>query len=250
MTEDRKFRFYIDAYSPSDIPMAKLAQYMADFAELLGKEHAVHFVHLEEGSTTIVSRVEREDVPKVTNRLLEIRHGTAPKELLKLVAEIDNRLANDNAVGRILEEKGDGHAELVAFPGRERPKPASYGPFSQDGHLDGVLISIGGKDETVPVRLQNGSMIYTNCDTTRPLARELGRHLFEPIRIFGVGRWKREASGEWTLVRFRISRFEVLDKSTLRDAVTTLRTISGSGWNDIGDPLAELRNIRGKDELN
>ena len=32
--------------------MAKLAQYMADFAELLGKEHAVHFVDLEEGRLT------------------------------------------------------------------------------------------------------------------------------------------------------------------------------------------------------
>src|SRR3954465_5968026 len=90
MTEDRKFRFYIDAYSPQDIPMAKLAQYMADFAELLGKDHAVHFLTLEEGSTTIVSRVEREDAPKVTGRLMEIRNGSAAKETLRLVAEIDN----------------------------------------------------------------------------------------------------------------------------------------------------------------
>jgi hypothetical protein len=32
--------------------MAKLAQYMADFAALLGKEHAVHFDHLEGGSVS------------------------------------------------------------------------------------------------------------------------------------------------------------------------------------------------------
>jgi hypothetical protein len=69
MTDDRRFRFYIDAYSPKDIPMAKLAEYMTDFAELLGKEHRVHFDRLEGGSTTIVSRVEREDVPKVDHRL-------------------------------------------------------------------------------------------------------------------------------------------------------------------------------------
>src|ERR1700757_4613496 len=104
MDDDKKLSFYIDAYSPETIPMAKLAQYMADFAALLGKEHPVHFASLEGGSTKIVSRVDFEDMPKVTNRLTEIRNGTAPKELVRLVAEIDDRLANDNAIGRILFE--------------------------------------------------------------------------------------------------------------------------------------------------
>lgn len=249
MTEEKRFKFYIDAYSPRDIPMVKLAEYMADFAELLGKEHAVHFITLEEGSTTIVSSVEREDVPKVTNRLLDIRHGNAPKEVLKFVAEIDNRLANDNAIGRILAEGIDGTAELIAFAGRNRPKPMVYGPFTQEGHLDGVLISVGGKDETVPVRLQNGETIYTNCDTTRAIARDLAHHLFEPVRIHGTGRWRREADSQWCLTRFRIHRFEVLDKGSLRDAVASLRAVPGSGWEEIDDPLAELRDIQGKDEL-
>ena len=84
MTDDKKLIFYIDAYSPETIPMAKLAEYMADFAALLGKEQGVHFDHLESGSTTIVSRVEYEDLPKVTTRLNDIRQGTAPKELAQL----------------------------------------------------------------------------------------------------------------------------------------------------------------------
>src|ERR1700722_6324550 len=142
MDDDKKLIFYIDAYSPETIPMAKLAEYMADFAALLGKEHAVHFDHLEKGSTKIVSRVEFEDVPKVRTRLTEIRNGTAPKELARLVAEIDDRLANDNAIGRVLFEERElgATAELLAFPGRDRPKAQSYGPFNQEGHLDGVLI--------------------------------------------------------------------------------------------------------------
>src|ERR1700759_5025086 len=107
MDDDKKLSFYIDAYSPETIPMAKLAQYMADFAALLGKEHAVHFDHLEGGSTKIVSRVEFEDEPKVRTLLTEIRNGTAPKELARLAKEIDDRLANDNAMGRILFEQGE-----------------------------------------------------------------------------------------------------------------------------------------------
>jgi hypothetical protein len=251
--------FYIDAYSPETIPMAKLAEYMTDFAELLGKEHAVHFETVEPGSTQIVSRVEFEDVPKVKARLTEMRNGTAPKELVQLMAQIDNRLANDNAIGRIMfveKEHGDSElgarvtSELLAFPGRDRPKALRYGPFNQDGHLDGVLIAVGGKDETISIRLQNGDITYSHCDTTRDIARGLGKHMFEPVRIHGVGRWTREADGAWTLSRFRIHHFEVLGKDSLLETVAALRAIPGSGWKDLEDPLAELDDLRrDKDEL-
>jgi hypothetical protein len=252
MTDDKKLIFYIDAYSPDTIPMAKLAEYMADFATLLGKEHAVHFDHLEGGSTQIVSRVEYEDVPKVTTRLTEIRNGTAPKELARIVAQIDNRLANDNATGRILfaEVERGVTAELLAFPGRDRPKVPSYGPFNQEGHLDGMLFSIVGRDETVSVRLQNGETTYTGCETTRAIARELGKHMFEPIRIYGTGRWTRDADGQWTLKSFRIHRFEALGKDSLSETVAALRAVPGNGWKNLDDPLAELEDIRrDKDEL-
>lgn len=252
MDHDKKLIFYIDAYSPETIPMAKLAEYMADFAALLGKEHAVHFDHLEGGSTKIVSRIEFEDVPKVTTRLTEIRNGTAPKELARLVAQIDDRLANDNAIGRVLFEEGERGTtgELLAFSGRDRPKAQNYGPFNQEGHLDGVLIGVGGKDETISIRLQNGEITHSHCDTTRTIARELGKHMFEPVRIYGTGRWIREVSGQWTLIRFRIHRFDVLGTESLRETVAALRAVPGSGWKDIDDPLAELNDLRrDKDEL-
>jgi hypothetical protein len=244
--DDKRLIFYIDAYSPETIPMATLAEYMADFAALLGKEHAVHFDRLEAGSTTIVSRVEYEDVPKVTTRLAAIRNGNASNDLARLVAEIDNRLANDNATGRVLLADNDqaSGVELLAFAGRDRPKMPSYGPFRQEGHLDGVLISVGGKDQTISVRLQNGEIIYTHCETTRPIARELGKHFFEPIRVYGTGRWVREADGSWSLLHFRIYRFEALGNASLRETIAALRDVPGSGWKDIDDPLSELEDIR------
>lgn len=252
MSGDRRVIFCIDAYSPEIIPMAKLAEYMADFAALLGKEHAVHFDRLEGGSTNIVSRVEYEDVPKVIARLADIDHGAASKELMRLIADMDKRLANDNAAGRVLLADSSGVTEelLLTFPGRDRPKLPSYGPFTQDGHLDGVLISVGGRDETISVRLQNGETSYTHCETNRTIARELGQHMFEPVRIHGRGRWLREADGNWVLHHFRIHRFEALGVASLRQTVVALRAVPGSGWKDINDPLGELEDLRrDKDEL-
>ncbi len=163
------------------------------------------FAGLDKGSTQIAARVEFEDVPKVTSRLSEFRRGTPPRDASRVFEQIDDRLANDNAVGRIfIEDETGAAAELLVFPGRERPKVRSYGPFTQDGTLDGILISVGGKDETAHLRLQNGETTYANCETTRTVARQLGRHLFEPIRIHGTGRWLRETNGAWTLKGFRV----------------------------------------------
>ena len=244
MTDAIRLIFYIDAYTPDSIPLAKLADYMADFAALLGKENAVRFGGLEPGSTRLAARVAFEDVPKVTARLHDIRRGDAPKDAARLFAQIDDRLANDNAVGRIFVEGGEAAApaELLAFPGRERPKPLSYGPFTQEGSLDGILISVGGKDETISIRLQNGEITYSNCETNRTIARELGKHLFEPIRIHGTGRWMREADGGWTLRAFRVHRFEALQKESLREAVTALRAVHGSGWTDVPIRWRSWRN--------
>ena len=251
MNDYKRLIFYIDAYSPETIPMAKLAEYMADFAALLGRDNAVHFAGLEDGSTKLAARVEFEDVPKVTARLNDIKRGNPPKDAVKVFETIDKRLANDNATGRILVEGEEGISEpvtLLIFPGRDRPKSQSYGPFNQDGSLDGILIAVGGKDDTVPLRLQNGEITYTNCDTTRAIARDLGKHMFEPIRIYGTGRWMREVDNSWTLIRFRVHRFDVLGKDSLRDTVTALRAVGGSGWKDMTDPLAELNDLRRDDD--
>ena len=252
MNHDKRLIFSMDVYLPETIPMAKLAEYMADFAALLGMDNAVYFDRLTKGSTNVVARVEFQDLPKVTTRLQEIRRGNPPKGAEKIFEQIDSRLANDNAVGRVLIEGQDGAAlaELLTFPGRSRPPAQSHGPFNQEGHLDGILIAVGGKDDLIRLRLQNGEQMYSSCETIRAIARELGKHLFEPIRIHGSGRWLREADGTWTLIRFRVHRFEVLGTTSLRDTVTALRAAHGSSWKELDDPLAELADMRrDEDEL-
>ena len=72
-----EFRFTIGAFTPSAIPMARLAEYMADFAVLLGNEKSVHPGGLEEGSTVLVAKVEWEAEPKVRERLHLVRNRSA-----------------------------------------------------------------------------------------------------------------------------------------------------------------------------
>jgi hypothetical protein len=249
MNETHEYRFKIDAYTPATIPMARLAEYMLDLATLLGEKEHVHFVRLEEGSTTVVQRIDKESFPKVSARIrtVNVADGEGPEDALRAFKAIDHRLAEDNAVGHLYA--GDG-AEIIRFPGCEKPKPLTFGAFNQAGSLDGVVIKIGGKDETVPVHLQEGAVAH-RCNATREMARRLAPHLFtDTLRVHGMGRWERDADGVWNLKRFHIAEFEVLEAAPLSAVVELLRQVPGSGWKEIDDPYAELQRLRqGPDEV-
>ena len=248
MENASEYRFTIDAYTPETIPMSRLAEYMQDLATLLGEKDHVHFVRLEEGSTTLVQRIDTESVPKVRARVsaIDLTEGEGPEDALRAFQAIDCRLAADNAVGHLYQDDG---AEIIHFPGCEKAKPLTFGAFNQPGTLDGSLIKIGGKDETVPVHLQEGDTVYI-CNATRELARKLARHLFtDTLRVQGTGRWERDAEGDWNLKRFNITEFEVLEDTPLSGVVARLRQVPGSGWKEIDDPYSELQRLRqGPDE--
>ena len=245
MKERREYRFVIDAYSPDTLPMARLAEYMGELARLLGRPDQVHFARLEAGSAVLVQGVEPEAASDVKERLHTLRQDNPTDDVAKAFAALNRYLADDNATG-ILQEGGG--AEVIRFPGREAPAPSTFGAFNQTGALDGVLIRIGGRDDTVPAHLRDGDTIHL-CNATRDMARRLAVHLYgPPLRVNGNGRWERDADGRWVMKRFNITSFDVLDDAPLREVAQRLRDVEGSGWKQIEDPSAELRHLRGLEE--
>lgn len=159
---------------------------------------------------------------------------------------LDNKdYYKDNATGFVYEGDDEG-AEIIVFPGKDRPRPMTYGPFNQEGTLDGILISVSGADQTVHLQLQNGDIKYTGIDTTRETARRLAMHMYEPVRIFGTGRWLRDQEGNWSLKKFRVDNFEVLATDNLKDAIGKMRQAEGSQWKNIDDPIGALKALRDK----
>lgn len=225
--------------------MARLAQYMQNLAAMLGHENAVHFQTLKPGSTQLVTTIDHEDVQKVANHLAQVKLGEGSLDATKAQAEIDRLLAEDNATGFVYEDE-DASAEIIAFPGVTKPKPTSYGPFNQEGSLDGTLISVSGADQTVHLQLQNGEIKYTGIDTNRETARRLAKHMYEPVRVFGTGRWLRDQEGNWILKKFKVESYNVLAADDLKDAIDQMREIEGSEWKDMDDPIGALKALREK----
>ena len=245
MSNGQEYRFKIDAFTPDTLPMARLAEYLSDLATMLGEVASVHFVRLDRSSTAVVHQIEAAAVSKVRERVNSILRGDGPPDAMKAYKQTNRRLKDDNSIGVLTE---NGTAEIIRFPGREMEYPESYGPFKQDGALDGKIILVGGKSDPVPVHIQQGEVIY-NCYAVRSLASELGRHLFESeVRVKGNGRWTREPDGEWTLDRFTIKSYEVLEDEPLSTVVAELREIRGSGWNKVADPWEEIMNMRQQDD--
>lgn len=245
MTQACEYRFTISAFTPDTLPMSRLAAYMGDLARLFGHAERVHFAGLEAGSTCVVQRVDPEAAPEVERRLLAVAENKAPQDAATAFKALNQRLADDRATGSLCEGGG---AEVIRFPGCDQALPLRFGPFNQPGVLDGVLIRVGGQDETVPVHLQDGDTTHI-CNATRDMAKRLAAHLYgDTLRVQGNGRWERDANGQWEMKRFNITEFEQLDEAPLSEIVGRLRSVKGSGWQDIDEPSAELRRLRGHEE--
>jgi hypothetical protein len=239
--QSREFRFTIDAFTPSTIPLLRLAEYMQDFAILLGNEKSVHpGDRLEEGSTILVAKVEWEAEPKVLERLRAVRNKDANDRTMEAATRLDDRLAVDNAKGVIVDPAGK---KMIEFPGRDRFQMPAFGPIQQRGTFQGVPIKIGGENDPVPVHLEDGRDKHIIL-AKRSLAKQLAPHLFTSVvRVDGVGRWNRTASGEWEMLSFTAESFQIVDDADIRKNIGELRSIE-SGWKQSKDPLEKLDAIR------
>jgi hypothetical protein len=195
-----------------------------------------------------VQLIEREAVPKVRTRINSVRNRTAPEDAINAYQRTDKRLQEDNAIGVLEAVEDAGQSTVVIeFPGRERRLAERFDSIPQPGSLDGLLIRVGGRDQTVPVYLQEQEEIH-HCTSDRPLAKRLCPYLFEIIRVHGVGKWNMDTFGNWSMEEFRISDFERLDTISLSQSVARLRDIK-SDIQTLEDPIAELRKLRhGTDE--
>jgi len=241
-----KYRLKIDIFTPQTLPMQRLASYMAEFAKLLGEPERVHFLDIEKGSAVLVASIEEPALPKVDARINDLRKGIGDPEARKAEKRLDDLLAEDGAVGQLLDHHG---AQIIEFPGRTRPKPLRYGPFREDGVLEGVIIRVGGKDESVPVWLRDGAVIH-KCTAAVEIARQLAPYVLSDtlIRVRGSGKWMREQDGCWAMERFDIQGVDILDDALLPDVIKKLQSIEGAAWGD--DPIGDLLRLRRGEGLN
>lgn len=236
------YDFRIDAWKPETLPMARLAEYLAKLSAMFGYKEHVHFLKVRKGSAIPEITVEHEAASKVEIRLRLVGTPDAPPELERANQEINRMLRQDNASATLKIKHG---ANVLVFPGKKTPL-AEEVIVHEQGDLDGVIIRVGGKDDSVPVWIEGEGKIVYKCWTNRDIARQLAAYyLSGTVRVTGSGQWCRTSERKWELEEFKIKSFEILEDSPLEDVINDLRQIKGNLWNEMDDPQAELRKLRG-----
>jgi hypothetical protein len=237
------FDFRIDVWRPETLPLKRLAEYANELAKLFGSGGDVHLVRIKKGSHVQEIAVANTALENVRRQLALLGAPGTPEELERPYRNINEYLRMDGGSAAL---KIKGGARIVDFPGVKTPL-AEEVVIHEAGTLDGVVIRVGGTDETVPVWLEGESREKLQCNSSRAIAKALAAHLFgDPVRVTGIGKWRRNAERHWALENFVIKNWEPLDSTPLEEMVARFRAIPGSGWADLEDPQAEWRRIRGQ----
>jgi hypothetical protein len=241
-----EYRLHIHGFTPDTIPMKRLAEYMADLANLLGHPHSVHFVRVDESSLALVHQVDPPDIPKVSERLRAVAHDqpNAPSDAMAAYHAINARLESDNTTGEVFAG-----SNVIQFPGKTTPKPEPVivGPIFQRDTIIGIPIMIGGRRDMVPVHIETEKGTRT-CHAKRGIARRLGRYLFEDvIKAIGEARWIRTDEDGWLLDDFVIEDFDTTNDHDLERSLEILRKATEGHWST-NDPVGEILRLRREDE--
>ena len=220
-----KYIFKIEGrYKIAALPMERLAQYMADLSKMLGEPARVHFVELREGSIGLVHVVEPEFSSVIDERLDAIERGVADVAFMSAYRALDRKLRADESFATYSPERGP--ATVLRFFGKLGPEFVVYNGIPQLGSVEGTIIRVGGVRDDVPVTVLAGDGLQRNCVASKPLAKELARHLFEgELRLYGTGKWAGDEDAIWTLQRFQITSFEEFDARALTAVIHELQSL-------------------------
>jgi hypothetical protein len=230
--------------TPFTIPMARLAEYLADLAQLLGYRESVHLAGIETGSVSPVILIDAEEQPRITLRIRHAQRGMGPTDANNAYKKLDRKLRDDEASAEIIDISES--AKVIEFPGIKSSLPQAYGPLKEHASLIGELKRVGGFDPTIPIHLQraDGAIFYCQADVS--VAKQLAKFYSQMVRVYGIATYERGKEGKWKITHFTIQSFDpqALSDEGFSATIERLRAVAGSEWPNIADPLEELRRIR------
>ena len=240
MKKQHDFFFKINGWTPEEVPMERLAEYMKDLARLLDSRQRVHVVGIKSGNVGVAMDVDGSHKEEMKQRIRDAAQGRGQRQSMAALRRINEHLYEDGKEGQL---SCDG-VTILHFPGSPSPAEVEISPFEKKGSFDGKVVSVGVGGNSARVRLLSGND-KVDCLADRDMAKKLAEHLFgEELRVSGTGKRFRNAKGQWKFKQFIVTSFEILDTTPLTTLVERLRSLPGNGWEKLEDPWEELRRER------
>jgi hypothetical protein len=253
MTDFKDLRFEIKGkidnvdFTPTTLPMARLAEYLVDLAVLLGHKESVHLIEIQDGSAAPLVLYDALEEGRIFSRVRGAVDGTGHPDAIEAFQRIDRRLKRDDGSARLI----NGKAELADFPGVNQPQSDTYPKIRERGTITGRLRRVGGKGDTIPIWIERADAKMFYCEANEFLSKQLSEFYLQIIRVHGLGTYERDENDKWVQTKFTIQGYDPtpLAEESIIATFDKLRAIEGNEWNEVTDPLAELSRIRhGEDE--
>ena len=227
---------------PDDMPLDKLAEYLREFALILGKDNQPVFSSVNESSVLLCAKIPGHKQSQVEQRLLDAQRGDTQSGVSKHLLRLEAMMQVDGiSKAEFLNPK---QQILVSLQAANEPVLYSV---SQSGEVDGEITGVMGADDTMHISLKEWSGRTVKLVANVRTGQALGHHLRTGIvRLYAHGQWNRTDAG-WKPdpQKCVVDRFEVLDESSVVEIFNALRAIPGNGWATEPDPLALWRELRG-----
>lgn len=245
---DWDFALRIRGASPKTLPLADLADYLKEFAGLIGDAASPVFAGIVNGSAVLRAK-QREDHPTVTKHRIQAAANDPVSAAGRSVQRLNQMLVKDRLSAVVLDRSEKVVIELEGFR-KAVPETPTITVFDH-GHLDGSVISVVGSDDTIHVRLADiGGIEHKVTVRDIEVAQELAKRFRgSPVRIAVHGTWRRTDSGRWEPHQVYADSFEDLSNESIVQIFAPLKAMSESGWSKSEDPAGDWEAIRGLDDL-
>ncbi|MBE3288349.1 MULTISPECIES: hypothetical protein [Enterobacter] len=218
---------------PDSLPAGKLAKYLSIITDMYGQVDHVHLESVSEGSADVNVWVDNEAAYNdVISRSVSQAKSNG-KHYQRLISQLDE----DGFTGSIFDRNS---SLIIKIPTSKKEEPFN---LNKNSEVQGRLYSVGGKDDSIPVKLEGANGETYHCEATPDLALKLGMLLFRTLRVKGEGHWERK-DGKWKLKKLKISSFEELKKIKLKDARSQIVQTTGNQWSEEDDPASILAALR------
>lgn len=235
----KELTLYLDDLTPGQLSMKRLAEYLRALAALYGHEESVHFDSVKTGSAQLQSHIEDRAYPGVLNQVREVSGGLGSKRAVSAFDRLAELMAEDKT-GASLKSGG---AQIFQFPAAKTDEPPMR--IIKPSSVQGKLYSVGGKDDTIPVRIEGPNNETLHCEADIDVAERLAQLLFKPVRVSGDGEWERKTDGSWKLIKLKVTSFTKLEDIGFKEAIARLKAAGGVDWNDMSGAHSSILETRG-----
>jgi len=168
---------------------------------------------------------------QVLTHVREVPNGMWPKKNQSAYKALQKLMDEGGTGGAILDNS---QAPVLSF--RKRQDDEKPLVVNKAGSVQGRLYRVGGKDETVPVRLEGANGETLHCEASTGIAQQLSALLFKQVRVSGCGAWERLPEGRWRLRKLKIESFQELDISKASSVLVKMQSLGGLKWAEMDDP--------------